>query len=192
MFASFSPRRPVEVSSMNTKAVTTRRRFFWKAGAALSAPLVVATAHPSESSLEDIEALKAQLAKLEDVNAIRELQQTYARCVNARAHEEVARLFADPSNPQVDDSIRSLCADRFGEQDVIEVAAHRGTARARTHWTVEVETPIEPSCPLVEMALQQGDGVLRRTETRVLESTYVKQSGVWKIERSGWHAAGYQ
>lgn len=167
---------------MKTKAVSTRRLFFWKAGVALSAPLAVATASPSPR-VSDGEAQKARLAELEDVNAIRELQQTYARLVNAGAHDEVARLFADPSQARVDEHIRSLSADRFGE-DVIEVTSDHKTAAARMHCTVHTETPIEPSCPLVEMARLQGEGVLKRSEKRVLENVYVRRGGVWKIARS--------
>jgi hypothetical protein len=37
------------------------------------------------------------------------------------------------------------------------------------------------------MARQQGGGVIRRAERRVLENAYVKHDGVWKIERSVWH-----
>ncbi len=171
---------------MKTKAVSTRRSFFWKAGATLSAPLALATTRASGSRVENSEALKARLANLEDVNAIRELHQTYARHVNARAHDEVVKLFADPSEAQIDESIRNLSADRFGEQDVIEVAAGRNAATARFHCTVRTEIAIEPSCPLVEMARQQGEGVLRRSETRVLENAYVKQGGVWKIKHSAY------
>ena len=168
---------------MNTTAVSTRRRFFCKAGAALSAPLAMATAYASNDSADETETLKARLAELEDAKAISELHQTYARHVNAHTHEEVVKLFADPTAAPVDLSIRSLSADRFGEQDVIELAADRKTATAVIHCSVETETPIEPSCPLVEMARQQGDGVVRRSERRVLENSYLKQDGVWKIKR---------
>jgi hypothetical protein len=34
------------------------------------------------------------------------------------------------------------------------------------------------------MARLQGEGVIRRTEPRVLENRYVKSGGVWKIETS--------
>ena len=166
---------------MKTKAVSTRRSFFWKAGATLSAPLALVTTRASGSRVESGEALKARLAHLEDVNAIRELHQTFARHVNARAHEEVVKLFADPSEAQIDQSIRNLSADQFGERDVIEVAAGRNAATARFHCTVRTETAIEPSCPLVEMARQQGDGVVRHSERSVLEIACVKQGGVWKI-----------
>jgi hypothetical protein len=174
---------------MTTKAVSTRRRFFWQAGAAVSAPLAVSSALASQDGVERAEGSQSRLAALEDVNAIRALHQTYARLVNAGASAEIAKLFADPSEVRVDESIRSLSADGFGEQDLIEVSADRRTATARTPCIVHSESAIEPSCPLVEMARQQGEGVLRRSERRVLENAYVKQGGVWKIERSAYRPA---
>jgi hypothetical protein len=170
---------------MKTKAVSTRRRFFWQASAAaLSAPLAVSGAHATQRDAEDTEALKARLAMLDDVNAIRELHQAYARLMNSGARDEAAILFADPREALIDASIRKLSADRFGQQDVIEIATDRKTATARIHCTVELETAIGPSCTLVEMARVQGEGFLKQSERRVLESSCVKQDGVWKIARS--------
>lgn len=169
---------------MNTKDRSTRRRFFWQAGAALSAPLAVAAARASARSVEGDERLQARLAVFEDVDAIRGLHQTYARLVNAGAHDQIAALFADPENAQIDETIRMLLGDAFGAHDVIEVAPDRETAMARIHCTVETETAIESSCTLVEMARQQGEGLLRHSERRVLESAYVKRDGAWKIARS--------
>jgi len=174
---------------MKTKAVSTRRSFFWKAGATLSAPLALTTARASGSSAEGTGALETRLANLEEVNAIRELHQNYASHINAREHEAIVRLFAAPSEAQIDASIRNLSADDFGEHDVIEVAADRNTATAHFHCTVQTETAIEPSCPLVEMARQQGEGVIRASEKRVLEVTYVKESGAWKIHSSAYAEA---
>jgi hypothetical protein len=36
------------------------------------------------------------------------------------------------------------------------------------------------------MAREQGEGVLRRSEKRVLVGTYVNVDGTWKIERLVW------
>jgi len=170
---------------MSTKSVTTRRRFFWNAGAVLSAPLAVAAGDASALG-EDAGALRARLAELEDLNAIRELQRAYARHVNAQARDSFAALFADPANSPFDASIWSIAAEPFAAQGVIVFADDRATARARMACTVGVATAIEPSCTLVEMARQQGGGMVRRFEQRVLEHAYVKQGGVWKISRSVW------
>jgi hypothetical protein len=172
---------------MNTKALSTRRIFFGHASAALSAPLAVAATLAAEG--QDAEDVAARLGALEDANAIRALQQAYVRLVNAGAHEDVAALFADPAAALVDTSVRILSADSFGEHDVIDVAPADGTATARLHCTVETESPIEPCCTLVQMARLQGEGVVKRSERRVLESAYVKRHGAWKLARAAFRPA---
>jgi hypothetical protein len=39
------------------------------------------------------------------------------------------------------------------------------------------------------MARQQGGGVVRHTERGVVEHTYVRHDGVWRIERSAYRPA---
>jgi hypothetical protein len=171
---------------MKTTVMSTRRLFFWKAGAALSAPLAAVAASASGGNVDDVESLKTRLAELENLNAIRDLHQAYARHVNARAHGEVAALFVEPSEVQLDATVCSLTADASGEGDIIELAVDRETAVARFHCVVQLEVPIEPGCTLVEMARLQGDGFVRWSERRVLENIYVKRDGSWKIERSAY------
>ncbi len=166
---------------MNTDNVSTRRRFLSTAGAALSAPLAVAGANVSARGAEDRTSMEARLADLEDVNAIRKLHRTYTILVNRQAHDEVAGLFAVPSQAQVDESIGSLSADRFGEDDVIELAPDRQSATGRFHCTVQTKTAIGPSCTLVEMARAQGEGFIERSQRHMIEAAYVKEAGVWKI-----------
>jgi hypothetical protein len=168
---------------MKTKSISTRRRFFLQASAALSVPLAASAAHAAKA---DDSSASARLAALEDSNAIRALQQAYARLVNSGAHEKAGDLFGNPSEARLDGSVRSVSMDGFGEHDAIEVAPDRTTATARTHCAVQVETAIGPNCTLVEMAREQGEGVLRRSEKRVLAGSYVKVGGTWKIERLGW------
>jgi len=168
---------------MKTEKSSTRRSFFWQAGAALSVPLGASGAHAA-TSRSDSDDLQARLAALEDANAIRVLQQTYARLVNAGAHEQLAKLFAAVSDARVDATIRCLSPEDFGEHDVIAVAADRNSATATALCTVRIATAIEPRCSLEEMARQQGDGFVTASERRVLENSYVKQSGVWKIKSS--------
>jgi hypothetical protein len=173
---------------MNTNTVSTRRRFLCKAGAALSAPLAVVGADAAAIA-EDHSSLQNRLADFEDVNAIRRLHQTYARLVNEGERDEVVTLFTDPSGAEADDTVSILSADRFGEEDVIELALDRGSATGRFHCTVQTETAIGPSCTLVEMAREQGEGFVRRSERRVIEAAYVKLAGVWKILRAAYRPA---
>jgi hypothetical protein len=69
----------------------------------------------------------------------------------------------------------------FGEHDVIEVADDRRTATARLRVTLHTETAIGPECTVVEMARQQGGGVVARDEPGVLETVYERRDGVWRI-----------
>jgi hypothetical protein len=173
---------------MSTNSHSTRRRFFLQAGAALSAPLAASAAFAAAGGDRVADDSAARLAALEAANAIRTLQQTYARLVNAGAYEQAAQLFSVPASAPIDRRVRKLTADRFGANDVIEVGVGASTATARIECSVETEMEIGPTCTLVEMARLQGEGTLRAVERRVLEGAYVKQAGVWKIARLALHA----
>ena len=143
----------------------------------------MAGANVSASGAQDRTSTDARLADLEDLNRIRKLHRTYAALINRQAHDEVASLFAVPSKATVDENIGSLSADRFGEEDVIELAPDRQSATGRFHCNVQTKTAIGPSCTLVEMARAQGEGFIERSQRHVIEAAYVKQTGVWKIRR---------
>ena len=142
---------------MNNKP--TRRSFFGAASAAVAAPLAASAAFAADRGND----LAARLAALEDQNAIRAL---------------LPALFADPKRMALDSRVRSLAADRG---DAISVAAD-GTASARIACTIETATPIESCGTLVEMARLQGDGLVVRSERRVLVGAFVKRDGVWEFE----------
>lgn len=162
---------------MSMREVSTRRRFFRHAGAALAVPLT-ATAAGSPTAAD---GSTARLAALEHANAIRALQCEYARLVNAGAHVDAARLFAEPAAAPIDASLRRITADRFAARDVIEVALDGATATACFECTVETEIGIAGSYTLVDMLRVQGEGAIRAVEDRVLESSYVKRGEAWKI-----------
>jgi hypothetical protein len=173
---------------MRTIVDSARRGFLWKAGAALSAPLALAAASTHARVADDEATLQARLARLENVNAIRELNRRYAQHVNAGAHDEAARLFADAARARPD-GVRAIATDLLGGEDAIEIDAGGERARSRSFCTVQTETPIEPVTPLVEMARTQGGGVAKRAERGVLEGTYVKRDGVWKIDTLAFRTA---
>ncbi len=172
---------------MSGHDVSTRRRFFGHAGAALAVPLTTTAALAAQSPTGDGSA--ARLAALEGANAIRVLQREYARRVNAGAHAAAAQLFADPATAPVDAGVRRLAADRFTAHDVIEVAPDGATATACFECTVETEAAIAGSYTLVDMLREQGDATLRSVERRVLESVYVKRGRAWKIVSLVLHRA---
>jgi hypothetical protein len=169
---------------MSTTDTATRRHFFRFTGAALAAPLAISAAGAGD----DAGGLAARLAALEDANAIRALQRDYARFVNARAHAELATLFTDPAAARADPAVSRISTDGLGGHEVIAIDAGGAAATARLHCLVETATPVDAEDTLVDMARLQGDGVVTRREHRVLESTYVKHGGVWKIERAAFRA----
>jgi hypothetical protein len=138
--------------------VTTRRKFFWGA-AVLAAPLAAEAAVASDD-------IAARLAALEDANAIRSLLWHHVQSINARAC--AAR----------EAHLRSVALDADATVDV----ATDGTATVQVLCTVETATPIADGGTLVEMARLQGDGVVKRSERRMLYGRLVKRSGVWQLE----------
>jgi hypothetical protein len=169
---------------MKKNRIPTRRSFIWTAGAAVSAPLAAAAAPPSPVGTGDDPATR--LAMLEEAQAIRALNRLFARHIEAGASAEAAALFVDPSAASIGARVVGIAPDGFEEHDAIEVFPDRAAATARVHCTVETAEPIEPSCPLVEMAREQGGGVIRNTARVVFEKSYVKRGGVWKIARSAY------
>lgn len=87
--------------------------------------------------------------------------------IRALMHEHAAQLNARP--------------DGFGSSERIDVAADGRSATAALPCVMETETAIGPECPLVDMARQQGGGVVRRIESVVVEATCAKRDGAWKI-----------
>lgn len=173
---------------MTSKTDTARRRFFRQAGAALSAPLAVA-AMPASGADAEHEALKARLAALEDERAIRELHHAYVAHLNAGARDAAEPLFPGLAGTAPDERLRGVSAGPPERRDVVEIAADGRAAVARVHCIAQIETPIEPDCPLVRMAREQGGGVSRRSESGVLEYACVKRNGAWKILRATWRSA---
>jgi hypothetical protein len=85
-------------------------------------------------------------------------------------HEHATRLGATP--------------DAFGAHERIDLAADGRTATATLTCIAATEDVIGPDCPLVEMARQQGGGVLRRTDRGSLEFSLTKRNGRWTIEHA--------
>ena len=139
-----------------------RRSFIRRAGAVLSSPVAIAAAAPPHTvAAAEVETAAA---RLEDLNAIRALNHEHVAQANARAWD-------------------------VGRQDVIEIAPDRLTATATLHCIVEHEIAIGPECPTVEMALEQGGGVIRHDERGIFDNTYVRRDGVWTLERSTFRPA---
>jgi hypothetical protein len=143
---------------------TTRRRFFGGA-AAFATPLAASAAVAGDD-------LAARLAALEDANAIRVLLHRHVHGINAHAR----------AAPEI--HVRSVALDTDATIDV----ATDGTATVQVRCTVETAMPIAGGGTLVEMARLQGDGILKRSERRVLLCSFVKRDGIWQIGTLELHA----
>ena len=167
-----------------------RRRFMWTAGSALVAPVAIAVPHARAGAVFDEGALKARVALFEDQNAIRDAARAYVKYVNGcpGTGGELTPLCANPAELRLE-GVRTLTPDPHGEDDAIEIAADGRTATAWLHYTAQTERPIEPVSPLVAMARAQGGGVTRQAERGVLEGSFVKLGGIWKLERAAFRPA---
>ncbi|HUF73974.1 MAG TPA: hypothetical protein VMR74_13875 [Gammaproteobacteria bacterium] len=166
---------------MTTHTASSRRRFFFEAGAALSAPLAVGTAWASAADGGASRSMRAD--ELGAIEAIRRLEQKLAQHIRSRARDEMANLFVDPAGAESVVGIRHLAPADFGERDVINLAADGHSARIQLPCEIEIESEIEAEGTLAEMARLQGDGLLRRQETCTLEADLVVHGGAWRFRR---------
>jgi hypothetical protein len=160
-----------------------------------------------------VDQLSNQLGIHEDTNTIRALHQTYESYINRGMYEKVVNLFTEDGevifNGGVfkgkDRGIRRLYLECFRpgltgkkieaapgfqlrteqQQETIEVAADRRSARARFNYSMQVGTPIISDSQLVKMARLHGEGVMKWWEGGIYEISYVKdvRYGDWKIKR---------
>ncbi len=185
----------------------------WPALAASAEPIVtdsrVITEERRVQLLEaKLASLQQQVQLLEDRRAIERLQQMWGHYISEGMADEAAALFSDSAAASIEFAQQGIYRGRSriaaflkqvvrvgnGElretpvmQPVINVAADGRTARAR--WR-----------SLVMAGSHGGDG---RWEEGPYENEYVKENGVWKIQRlhwyttvsgsyaKGWHAEAY-
>jgi hypothetical protein len=166
------------------KAKPTRRSFFGHAGAALTAPFAATIALAGEH--DGRRYLVGRTTAREDIESIRALQLRFAQLAGRTGAGRVLEaLFADPSRASVDEHVRSVVIDG---DDAISISSD-GMASAQVPCIVTTATPIEDCGTLAEMARLQGDGIVARSYRRVLETTYVKRGGMWKIDRVTYRSA---
>ena len=174
-------------------------------------------AAPVAADSKELDRLSNQLRLREDADEIRRLQQAFGSALNERRFEDLVRLFADNAQVHFNGEvfagrargIRSLYVEQFGRRGAaqrpepvhacvvdstheprIEVSADRQSATAQFPCITQVECAIEGGTPLVEMARQQGQGVLRWWEHGLYENAYVKRGGEWKILELRYSATG--
>jgi hypothetical protein len=160
-----------------------------------------------------IDHLSGRLGILEDESTIRRLHRTYEDLLNNGRYEEVENLFADDGEVVFNGGIfkgrlsgvRRLYSKRFQsgltgkkiepapgfqpdtgqQQDIVEVAANRQSARARFLFSIQIGTPIVSDSQLVKMARLHGEGIRKWWEGGTCEVSYAKdtRTGAWKIRR---------
>ena len=165
---------------------------------------------------EQVDRLSNQLGILEDTNAIRKLHRAYGYYLDKGIWEEIVNLF--PGDGEVffnggifegkDNGVRRLYIDYFGrgftgnhygpvhgflldqtqEQDVVDVAPDRKSAKARFHCLMQAGARVVSDFPLMEMARQQGQGIVQWWEGGIYENSYVRDGGIWKIKRLDYRA----
>ena len=175
------------------------------------------SATPATADSKELDRLSNQLGLREDADAIRQLHRAFGSALNERRYEDLVRLFADDARVHFNGEvfagrargIRSLYVGQFGRggeaqrpepvhaclvdsthEARIEVSADRQSATARFPCLTQVECAIEGSTPLLEMARQQGQGVLQWWEHGLYENAYVKHGREWKILELRYSAAG--
>jgi hypothetical protein len=144
------------------------RRTFLKGGALLAAPLAAASV--GAAVLAD-SGLKGRVARLEDTAAIRELQQSWVRSVNA-----------GESWPQLPAQVRRIAPHPDAAADRIDIANDGASATGCFEYALELETHLAEDSTLAQMARLQGGGALRRLERGTLKVGYGKRGARWVID----------
>jgi hypothetical protein len=165
---------------------------------------------------EQVERLSDQLGILEDTNAIRKLHHTYGYYLDKGIWDEIVNLFASDAEVYFnggvfegrDKGVRRLYIDYFGrgfsgnnygpvqgflldqtqKQDVLAVAPDRRSAKARFHCLMQMAAKVVSDSPMMEMARQQGQGILQWWEGGIYENSYVRDGDIWKIKRLDYRA----
>jgi carotenoid cleavage dioxygenase len=183
-----------------------------------SAAAMAPPAAESSATTDPLAHLAHRLGVLEDVESIRKLQHTFAAYLNSRDYERIVELFASDSEVHLwggvfigkDVGVRRLYVEHFARRlseefrepvqdyllshvqhlDMIEVVPDRQCATARFHCLMRTEEGVGSGIPIMEMARQQGEGVLHWWEPGVFENTYAKTGSTWLITRLTYHSVG--
>ena len=205
--------KTVSESRSGKQTSADRRSFIRKTGAAVTAVFASAVAGVSKIKAEDadlkgeVDRLSKQLGILEDAKAIRYLHQAYESNLNRGLYEDVVKLFSEDAEALFNGGIfagtkgiQRLYLDHFSqgqigrkieppsdlqlnEQENIEVAQDRKSAKARFPYSMQVGTPMVSDSVLVQMARLQGEGVMKWWEGGTYDAAYVKNGDVWKIKK---------
>lgn len=162
-------------------STSSRRRFFAKAGAALSAPLAVGATSLAGAGTERSRASTAE--QTDDIRRIGELVQNLAHHLNAGDRRRLDDLFVDATAIDGLHQVRSLSPARFDSigADKVDLAGH--SAMLRLPCSVALESDLDVEGTLADMARLQGNALSRRTEQRLLTAELVKDAAQWRFRR---------
>ncbi|MDE3109551.1 MAG: hypothetical protein KGL02_06380 [Acidobacteriota bacterium] len=164
---------------MTNKRPSTRRSFL-KSSAMLALPL----AGMAPAAVIANDDFKSELAKLKNEAAIRELHHYWLRQISTGESQFVARLLPRGGVVASGEIVRSIAPDHTQQPGAIQIAAGGRTARGRFHCIVSFERAIPQDSTLAQMAHAQGDGFIRRTERRILETEYTNSAGQWAVSKA--------
>lgn len=157
----------------------------------------------------ELEEMKMQIGRLEDVNAIRKLQHSYGYYIDKCLYEETVELFAGSGEVHFMGGIwkgkagvRRLYVDTFQAaftdgkngpvpgflldhpqlQDIVDIAPDRTRAKARFRALMQAGVHIDADTPVARRAREGGQLPTQWWEGGIYENRYVREDGVWKIE----------
>jgi SnoaL-like domain len=182
---------------MKTRSGAGRRGFIGSASAAVAGMLAWGASQAAAGT-------PAQPA----ADALRALHREYLRRLNTGALDQLSDLFSSSAcvwfNGGIfegrERGIRRLFVEHFGKrlrpepahlslldrphaEDFIEVASDGAFARARFHCLVQVQSTLQSTLTLIEMARQQGHGAVQWWEMGCFDNTYARSD-------EGWHMTG--
>ena len=157
----------------------------------------------------ELEAMRLQIGRLEDAQAIRKLQHAYGYYLDKCLYEETVALFAEDCEVRFMGGIwkgkkgaRRLYVDTFqgfftdGKngpvagflldhlqlQDIVDVADDRASAKARFRTLMQAGTHIDSEAPMAVRDRERDLHPRQWWEGGIYENHYVRENKVWKIK----------
>jgi hypothetical protein len=151
-----------------------RRAFLRNAGAAVAASTATAAGAAGVAAATSQQPSEGTVKPGDDERAIHQLHHAFLARLNSGQRDG---LGASPSPLPT-----SILGDAQ-HLDTISIAPDQQRATARFHCLARLDTALHEgaSRSLLEMARQQGQGVIQRWESGVLQSEYVKVASLWKL-----------
>ena len=195
----------------------SRRSFFLRGTAALSAGLFSATAgaatlfDSSQNVQVQLNQLKQKLNTMEDREALEYLHLTFTTLMENKAYEAVGEMFSEDATVEMHDlkiegkaSVKKLFMEEYKEekisclhtahrrdqsqmQNLISISEDRKMASAIFYNQVLICTPIHGKSVLADMARQQGMTAQSYWENGRYDIVFTRIRDRWQISRLSYH-----